>query len=419
MMLSNPRRRRTSCGLQTGVALFLILASRVFSWTVILIPVQTARRWSIPTSQHPHPPPPLPHTTHNAKTGTILYSSQGDSQNDPDAILIADTATGSPTLFTTTSEELATIESVFDQCAKANGDEELRSILLAILPTLSPSLLVKLRQQASGNNNNNNCANTKVQAVSKHVNAILAQQLDLAKATLSELLNAGEIRKLDALIGKASREGQLDAAFFNVLTLNLKDATVTSRAAQRDQENDETETASKQDDGPPATTTTAAVAGSGSRYQILTHIYTRCQEEVEKTIAPSAALLNKLLRTTEAAIRKNLYLHYLTVQSSTITAPDGSTVNIGARPVLVPLDHFAFAIDGAVLQIRNVETAGGVDRESAAMMVEACRQVAREARIVIGESYGIASTELRQWEDALEPVFRPTSPSSPYIKGQY
>jgi hypothetical protein len=345
----------------------------------------------------------------------ILYSSQGDSRNDPDATLIADAA--ATTLFTT-SEELATIERVFDQCAKADGDDELRSILLAILPTLSPSLLVKLRQQASGNNNNNNCANTKVQAVSKHVNAILEQQLDLAKSTLSELLKAGEIRKMDALIGKASREGRLDAAFFNVLTVNLKDAIVTSRAApQRDQEDgDETKAAAQQDDGSPAT---AAVAGTGSRYQILTHIYTRCQEEVEKTLAPAAALLNKLLRTQEAAIRKNLYLHYLTVQSNIITAPDGSTVNIGVRPVLVPLDHLASAIDGAVLQIRNVETAGGVDRESAAMMVEACRQVARETRIVIGESYGIASTELRQWEDALEPVFRPTSPSSPYIKGQY
>lgn len=303
-----------------------------------------------------------------------LFSSQGDSH---------DTPTISPDF---SSEELIKIESIFDQCQATNSRDDLQSTLLNVLPTLSPLLLLKVRQAEEH-------PDTTVQTVSKHVNTILEQQLDVAKTTLSEMLNAGEIRKLDSLIGKAARDRRLDTAFFNVLTINLKDA--------KDSEETPTED------------------GTASRHQILTHIYTRCQEEAEKNIPPGTALLNKLLRTQEASIRKNLYEHYLTPQPSIITAPDGSTVDLGQKPVLVSLEQFTSAIDGAVLQIRNVETAGGFDRESAAMMVESCRQVAKEARIVIGESYGIDSAELRQWEDTLQPVFRPKSPRSPYIKGEF
>jgi hypothetical protein len=409
-----------------GVALLLLtlLVSRIFGWTVVPAPTR-----SIFITRHLDPAQSLHHGRDDCSSSkktkkTILCSSRGDGVNDTETTAVADTAVAAtgPTVSFFSSEELATIEAVFDQCEKAKdtSDDELRSTLLTILPTLSPSLLLKLRDN---NNNNNDVANNneKVRAVSMYVNAILERQLDMAKTTLSELLNAGEIRKLDALIGKALREGRLDAAFFNVLTANLKDAASTAGASSssnaKHDKTDEDQTTSTtpilQQDGSPA------AAAVGTRQQILTHIYTRCQEEVEKTIPPGAALLNKLLRTTEATIRKNLYTHYLTVPSNVITAPDGSTVTLNARPVLVPLDQLASAIDSAVLQIRNVEASGGFDRESAAMMVEACRRVAKEARIVIGESYGIASTELRQWEDALEPVFRPTSPASPYIKGQY
>lgn len=304
----------------------------------------------------------------------VLSSTQVD---------LDDTPTKEPVF---SQEELTKIESVFDQCQEASNSEDLRSTLLSILPTLSPALLLKLRQ-AEGN------PNATIQTVSKHINAMLEQQLDLAKTTLSEMLNAGEIRKLDSLIGKASRDGRLDAAFFNVLTINLKDAMASDETTNED--------------------------GTASRHQILTHIYTRCQEEAEKNIPPGTALLNKILRTQEASIRKNLYEHYLAPQPSIITAPDGSKLDLGEKPVLVSLEQFTAAIDGAVLQIRNVETAGGFDKSSAAMMVESCRQVAKEARIVIGESYGVDSKELRQLEEALEPVFRPKSPDSPYIKGEF
>jgi hypothetical protein len=58
--------------------------------------------------------------------------------------------------------------------------------------------------------------------------------------------------------------------------------------------------------------------------QILKHIYTRCQEEVEKMIPPGMALLSKLLRTEQYTIRANLYRLYVTPRvSMTIETPDG------------------------------------------------------------------------------------------------
>jgi hypothetical protein len=39
-------------------------------------------------------------------------------------------------------------------------------------------------------------------------------------------MNPGEIKKPDMLIGKASREQQLDVRFFQVLQMNMQDAVV-------------------------------------------------------------------------------------------------------------------------------------------------------------------------------------------------
>lgn len=282
--------------------------------------------------------------------------------------------------------ELTLVANLFAKCKDAADDKNsLETVIMEALPTLQPSLLIKLRQSQYH-------SSEVVRDVSEHLNAILAARLELAKDTLKELLTAGEIRKLDALIGKAARTGRLDVAFFNVLTMNLQDAMANNNNTEE---------------------------SKASRLQILRHVYTRCQEEVEKTIPPGTALLKKLLRTEQSAIRSNLYSHYLTPQANSITTPDGKVVELkGTQPVLVQLQDFVEAIDTAVLQIRNVESAGGTDKESAAIMVESCRQIAKEARKVVGEKYGRDSEELRLFEEGLQPVFRPSRRSSPYIQGQ-
>ena len=72
----------------------------------------------------------------------------------------------------------------------------------------------------------------------------------------------------------------------------------------------------------------------------------------------------------------------------------------------------------AVKQIRTVEKAGGTDKATAAGLVESCRQVAIEARIAIGEVYGMDSEELKDFESGLQPVFRPSSATSEYMTGE-
>jgi len=304
-----------------------------------------------------------------------------------------------------------------------DDDAAVEKVILETLPTLSPSLLLKLRQAEHTTTDTTSSSNSNVQQAAQHVNRILQQRLELGRDTLRQLLEAGELRQLDARIGAAARAGHLDAAFFHVLAVNLKDAMENDNSAEEETRSSASDDGDDTADKPEPPTT--------SRLQILRHVYTRCQEEVEKTIAPGTALLNKLLRTEQAPIRANLYQHYLTTtgstqqQPKTITTPDGKTIELkpsgnGGKPTsLVPLDEFIAAIETAVLQIRNVESAGagGIDRESAAMMVESCRQIAKEARLVVGESYGRDSDELRQFEAGLQPVFRPASPDSPYVAG--
>lgn len=306
-------------------------------------------------------------------------------------------------LFSTSPSEPSVAEAEFtademivvlDIQAKAEANQQsLREVVKASLPSLKPSLIIKLRRATEH-------AHEAVRTIAQELGEILEGGLEQAKQTLKELLGAGEIRKLDALIGKAARAGKLDVAFFNVLTMNLQNAQEESggdRVAAADFE----------------------PGKAASRLQILQHIYTRCQEEVEKSIPAGSALLNKLLRTDQEAIRANLYRHYLTPQPQTIETPDGKKVELeGVQPVLVPLSDFVDAIGQAVKQVRTLEKAGATDQEAAAAMVEAFRTIAKEARLVLGESYGVGSSELFSFEEGLQPVFRPSSPDSPYIKGE-
>jgi len=279
---------------------------------------------------------------------------------------------------------------VSDLYKKAKSSEaSFDQVLFDALPTINPQLIMKLRGAVQD-------TREEFQAIAGALSSILDAQLAQAKDQLSEFLDAGEVRKLDAMIGKAGREGKLDVAFFQVLNMNIQDAAADSEPIPN-----------PDSDEPTAT-----------RFQILQHIYTRCQEEIEKTIPPGVSLLNKLLRTEIPSIRSNQLSHYLCPQPNVITTPDGKELELKGRDrILVSHAEFADAIGNAVKQIRTVEQAGGANRETAANMVESCRQVAKEARIVIGEHFGRDSDELRNFEDSLQPVFRPESVDSPYMKG--
>ena len=312
------------------------------------------------------------------------------------------------TTSTLSDDEWKVLQDLHQKATTAAGDAvvatstpEFQKAVEEALPSLSPTLIMKLR---SGSIDSGDKENEKVFLdISNIMQGMLQQIMETARDTLAELLNAGEIKKLDALIGKAAREKKLDVAFFQVLQMNLQDAALEQQQQQPEESSDGEED------------------NQANRFQILQHIYTRCQEEVEKTINPGLALLNKLLRTEVDSIRRNQLEHYLCPQSSTITTPDGKELELESSPnqkSLVDHQDFCEAIGNAVRQIRTVEKAGGTDREVAANMVESCRQVAKEARIVIGEHFGKDSEQLKSFEDALMPVFRPSSPDSEYIQGE-
>ena len=291
-------------------------------------------------------------------------------------------------ILTKTDREI--IQQVYDE-----NSTKLEQNLLQAMPQMSPGLIMTLRQAGSNADISHMIEEQEEQKQLKKLGFMLEDvlnaKLEKGKELLESLLECGEIRKLDSAIGKAIREGQLDMAFLTVLNMNVKDA-YESAGTQLPSEEETVE---------------------ANRLSILQHIYTRCQEEVEKTVDPGVALLNKLLRTSIDSIRYNQLQHYLGKPKSTITTPDGKEIQLNSdKPMaaLVTLDQFIMALSNAVQQIRQVENAGGTDRVTAANLVENCRQIAIEARLVIAQEYGKESSELLEFENKLQPIFRPSTP---------
>jgi hypothetical protein len=308
------------------------------------------------------------------------------------------------------------------------------------LPSLSPSLLVKLRRWSDATvdaraatvttiedsesvhdryESDSAAAVEAVRAVARAVETLLEQRLEDAASLLKELLAAGEIRKLDSLIGKAGRQGRLDPAFFQVLQMNLRDAAPPAVSFT---------SSSSSDDDDDAATRTSATNPSSKHYQILTHIYTRCQEEVEKSMEPGMAVLNKLLRTPDPSIRSNILRHYLTPTKTTITSPDGTTIELvpttattgstastaASSSSLVSIDDYIQAVATFVSQVRKIQHGQEEQQQqqqpsvaTTTSMIESCRLLCKQVLGVLVEAYGMYSPQVQKLKDGLQPVFRP------------
>lgn len=299
------------------------------------------------------------------------------------------------------SEELDVISSI----AKTDPSS-MQSFLMSKLPKIPPNTIRVLRSATEGDFPEDITDEQKshLELVGNSLVTVMDENLTESRDLLKSLLRCGEIRKLDAAISKALKADQLNMAFFTVLSMNLRDATIEEQESGKSDE--------PQEEG------TMGSGDNPGRLQILQHIYTRCQEEVEKAVDPGVGLLNKLLRTEQASIRANQLSHYLCPQApKTIKSPDGKEVQLPGSDALVPPSKLIKAFENAVKQIRTVEQSGAADRTAAVGLVESCRQVAVEARLAIGEGYGIDSEELKEFELGLQPVFRPESADSEYIKG--
>mmetsp|Transcript_22121 Transcript_22121/g.44422 ORF Transcript_22121/g.44422 Transcript_22121/m.44422 type:complete len:415 (+) Transcript_22121:82-1326(+) len=359
---------------------------------------------------------------HSITTATTLYSTASEdsssalsSSSTPEMTeMDAAQKRETPTL---TPEDKLFITTIYT--GTAGNVEAMENSIAANLENMPPRLVVALQmavEKGEWKEDEDDTTETddakefekQMVAMGEALQNVLDVRLRGGRELLAELLNSGEIRKLDSLIGKSAKEGKLDMSFFSVLSMNMRDAKMNDGGDGEDVSlsptlaQGEGQEEVSGEEGQPTT--------GANRLQILQHIYTRCQEELEKTVSPGMGLLNKVLRTEISSIRANQLDHYLGPQKTTITSPDGKTIDLGGtgKPLVSHIE-FVEALSNSVTQIRTLEAAGGTDRLSAVNLVENIRQVAMEARMVLVESFGEGSDVVNEFQRDLQPVFRPGS----------
>lgn len=300
-------------------------------------------------------------------------------------------------------DDISFVQSLYNSC---NGSAEaMETELAANLGNMHPRLVVALQMAADElewkqQEATDESFESQMIKVGTSLQSILNNQLKSGRELLEKLLNSGELRKLDSMISKAAKDGQLDMSFFSVLSMNMRDAAAAGGSVSPTLAQGEGQPEVTGEDGQPQV--------GANRSSILQHIYTRCQEELEKNVAPGMGLLNKLLRTEISSIRTNQLNHYLGPQRTSITSPEGKTIELpGTDKPLVSHGEFTDALESTVSQIRTLEASGGTDKLSATNLVESIRQIAIEARGVLVASYGEDSVIVDEFQKDLQPVFRP------------
>jgi histidinol phosphatase-like enzyme len=191
------------------------------------------------------------------------------------------------------------------------------------------------------------------------------------KDLLQELLEAGEIRKLDSMVAKAVKDGKITPAFLKVITDNMKAA---------------------REEGPEI------------KANLLTHIYTVVTEELEKATSPGLGLVSRLMRQEDPGIRSNLLNHYLRPQTE-ILLPDGEKIQLKEpKAALVHPMQFSEGITETVTKLRSMNIQ---DEELIAGMIEDVRKMAKEGRAVVVEAY--PESVVNEFSDSLTPVFKPAA----------
>jgi len=214
-----------------------------------------------------------------------LFASENEAEDDSSPDIVFATDPNEVKIPELTARDFELVNQLYQF---HENEEVLEAQIMSALPQTSAELVVALRDASSSSASPyEEEQGQKMKVVGKVLERVMETKLKSGRDLLAKLLDCGEIRKLDSEIGKAARRGALDMGFFTAMNMNLADA-------QRAKE-----------------TSLAREEGVADRYQILTHIYTRCQEEVEKSIPPGSALLNKLLRTDMPSVRANQLKHFL------------------------------------------------------------------------------------------------------------
>jgi len=203
----------------------------------------------------------------------------------------------------------------------------------------------------------------------------VGRSMERGKQTLEDLLDTGDIQKMDAKLVKIVKNGSADPGFILVLNQNID-------AAQREIGREG-----------------GADHESNSKLNILMHVSSRIQEELEKKAKPETGVLHKLMRTEDVGLRGRILSHYLLPQKE-IKMPDGSFIPVD-KPTnaLVEPMKFSEAVTELCGQLRGFDA----DGDTIMAMLEDVRQIAIAADGVIQEGY--PESLLTEFRESLTQTF--------------
>eukprot|EP00439_Symbiodinium_sp_Y106_P077733 s938_g16.t1 len=149
--------------------------------------------------------------------------------------------------------------------------------------------------------------------------------------------------------------------------------------------------------------------GDGDKLRVMMHISTVMQEELEKKASRVKAMLNKLLRIEDENIRSlgaernNILRDQLTpVEIAGAPDLDGSGGQLMAAQV--PWERLAPAIESLVKDVdRQMVAVLGPDDNARYETMDRIREVAKQARLIIGDVYGQGPMD--QFSADLTPAF--------------
>eukprot|EP00933_Yihiella_yeosuensis_P044443 TRINITY_DN3957_c1_g1_i1.p1 TRINITY_DN3957_c1_g1~~TRINITY_DN3957_c1_g1_i1.p1 ORF type:complete len:385 (+),score=109.73 TRINITY_DN3957_c1_g1_i1:50-1204(+) len=152
----------------------------------------------------------------------------------------------------------------------------------------------------------------------------------------------------------------------------------------------------------------AQTDGDAEKLRVLMHIHTVINEELEKKVSRVRSLLNKILRIEDVNIRDNLLRHHLT-PTEVPGAPDfddddDDSSSGKLMAALVTPSRLASAMCQLVSDVdRQMVAVVGQAAEDRFKSMDRIRQVAKEARLVIGDVYG--EGEMNTFGADLTPAF--------------
>ncbi|CAE7763585.1 unnamed protein product [Symbiodinium sp. KB8] len=244
----------------------------------------------------------------------------------------------------------------------AGQGDALQERIEEVFAQVSPDDLSTLRAKVSDPQDADHAAAQRVGAA---IQVAMEKRLASAKVVLEEMINnadgdAAQPQKygptwVNVLIRKTLRKVESPLPLLMVLQLNIAEAQQQ---------------------------------GDGDKLRVMMHISTVMQEELEKKASRVKAMLNKLLRIEDENIRNNILRDQLTpVEVAGAPDLDGSGGQLMAAQV--PWERLAPAIESLVKDVdRQMVAVLGPDDNARYETMDRIREVAKQARLIIGDVYG-------------------------------